>query len=725
MHGGDHVDYMVGDNGNLTRPGGTHSFNGSIKRDAKLYDVQVLDGPDIDERASGDDTMYGDGADDVMFGQGDNDTMSGGAGDDYMEGNHASDELRGDAGEDDMTGGGSANDGILTTGGDFIPDRTADGLLDGDDTMYGESDASEGDTDGDGADVMLGDNAVITRPLDGGQWIENPFNNTTKRRVRLADVETVDNAPLDEKLSGDDHMWGNSNDDIMYGQGSEDEMRGGAGHDYMEGNAVSDLMYGQGGDDDMIGGTGPTTSSSQLQELSAADEATALPGRTDESTKMRNVLFGTGTTGDLLPTADVPLGDKMYGGDGADVMLGDNAIIIRPLEGDQWITLEYDRFVDHIGNVAPRHPTDRINPEDPPSGFRIDRTTKTDILDSAPWSMSDDERRWVAGSDWMFGGPGDDDMYGQFDDTDRVALTIGDAIGDEMYGEEGEDAMAGDQGSFDNRVVTSATQHIEPKEPFIDDDIFIEGTLFREFVLQQIPTGGNDRMRGGPGGDWMHGGAGNDVMNGDDGNDRLFGDDGDDDMWGGRHHDHLWGGNGFDQLDLHPRVEEGLDPDDPDTINDCDPLPDPDPAEWYEFAFEIGLATTTCDGNFEDVDYMYGGWDADVMQANIGDNGPRIGDRLLDWAGVYNLYVLCPATYGEFVSTRDSSPHITEFLHRLAEGDGAFQPGPAGKKGAPTHESGFNEIAFVYKKDIKYNSHPPYEDTPAHFTCTVDSITIP
>ncbi|KPJ68944.1 MAG: hypothetical protein AMS14_11900, partial [Planctomycetes bacterium DG_20] len=672
MTGGDGFDVMAGDNAIIVRvlvdgKWVSNTFNDGIQHERIV--LLDINSPHM-ALVSGGDTMFGDDDDDVMYGQGngadddadddgridedpmdsvDNDgdgstdedaggdVMHGGNGEDYMEGNHGADFMYGEAGQDDMIGGtGRVGDD---------PEIGTDGRLDGDDTMFGESDDSEGTEDGDGADAMTGDNAIIARPLveggeHAGQWQTNTFNDQFTRMVRILDVQDVgDDPPVSPDVSGDDHMWGNDNDDIMYGQGGEDEMHGGAGDDYMEGNAASDLMYGEGNEDDMIGGSGPMTSSSQLQELSEDDRATALPGRTDESTKTRNVPYGTGTTGDLTPTADVPLGDTMYGGEGADVMLGDNGIIIRPLEADQWITLDYALQADSDGTEAPRHPTEG-------SGSRIARTTE--MIDSVPWSVSDTERWWVAGSDLMYGGPGDDDMYGQFDDTDRVSLTLGDAIGDEMHGGEGEDAMAGDQGLFNNSVIMTATQHIEPKEPFIDDDIFIEGTLFREFVLEQIDIGGDDRMRGGPGGDWMHGGAGEDVMNGDDGNDRMFGDDGDDDMWGGRQHDHLWGGNGFDQLDLHPRVDE--DDANPDS---CNPLDPPDPSVWYTFAFEGGLATTTCDGNFEDVDYMYGGWDADAMQANIGDNGPRIGDRLIDWAGVYNLYVLCPATYGEFVSTRE------------------------------------------------------------------------
>ena len=40
--------------------------------------------------------------------------------------------------------------------------------------------------------------------------------------------------------------------------------------------------------------------------------------------------------------------------------------------------------------------------------------------------------------------------------------------------------------------------------------------------------------------------------------------------------------------------------------------------------------------NFEGIDYIYGGWDQDTLQANEGDNGPVIGDRLLDWAGEHH-----------------------------------------------------------------------------------------
>jgi Ca2+-binding RTX toxin-like protein len=699
MSGGPGFDFMIGDNGVITRVldvdgawvpstnrGDNPADNGVQHNAVVLRDVQLLGGPSFAAASGGEQDMTGDEQDDIMYGQGGDDEMFGNLGDDYMEGNHANDNMEGNEGQDDMLGGGSDDSNTADV------EESALDLLDGDDTMSGESGTGDGAAAGDAPDAMIGDNGLIDRcpaSLDC-EWQQNSFNDAMFRVITLFDVETVGN-PVDLALSGDDDMYGNDNDDTMYGQGGEDDMFGGAGDDYMEGNAHSDVMYGGPQQDDMLGGTGRTTSN---------DPATLLPGRTDASTNDRNVPLGAN------PSLNVVLGDTMVGDsmadgsstadDGADVMLGDNGRISRPTSGGEWIGLSYKLQADEVGDLANRHDS---------TGDKIVRRVDRDVLnvDTTPGT--------TAGSDLMVGNAGDDDMYGQFDNANPAVpqpdipnpVDPNNAVGDEMYGNEGEDAMAGDQGVFDNRALPPPTQeHFEPNEPFIDDDRYITDVLFREFTLDPIPLGGNDRMRGGVGADWMHGGAGHDLMNGDDGNDRLFGDNGADDMWGGRHHDHLWGGYDYDQMDLHPNVAIGLDGLE---AVPCVPNGTPDPQEWYFFGVD-----ENCDGNFEDVDYMYGGWDADAMQANVGDNGPRLGDRLIDWIGVYNLYVLCPGTYGEFVSTREFSPAMTGFIFDWIAGDGAFDAGTNGS-------SGFNEIAFVYRPDLKSNANPPYVDTPAHFNC--------
>ena len=59
---------------------------------------------------------------------------------------------------------------------------------------------------------------------------------------------------------------------------------------------------------------------------------------------------------------------------------------------------------------------------------------------------------------------------------------------------------------------------------------------------------------------------------------------------------------------------------------------------------------------------------------NVADNGPVNGDRMFDWVGVYNIYYLCPATYGAYVSIRDQSPAILDLPPEQAATDGALTP---------------------------------------------------
>jgi hypothetical protein len=116
------------------------------------------------------------------------------------------------------------------------------------------------------------------------------------------------------------------------------------------------------------------------------------------------------------------------------------------------------------------------------------------------------------------------------------------------------------------------------------------------------------------------------------------------------------------------------------------------------------------DEHYQDVDYIYGGWDQDAMQANVGDEGPEIGDRLMDWVGAYNGYYLCPGLYGEFVNTRDHSPGLIAFLQDLSEADGAIETPVEGT-------SGFEELAMVFPNEAGQNANPVHPDNPGHFVC--------
>jgi hypothetical protein len=250
-----------------------------------------------------------------------------------------------------------------------------------------------------------------------------------------------------------------------------------------------------------------------------------------------------------------------------------------------------------------------------------------------------------------------------------------------------------------------------------------EVTLYAFDQSQAATVGaGHDVALGGVGNDSIHTGPGQDLANGDAGDDYLWlGDnatavtafknaqesrlahDRVDAGWGGPGHDHLWGGYGADYLDVRPRSSTSA----------SGIFPAGDPETWFQVAGEEPSengVTYTGTSNFQGIDYIYGGWDQDTMQANEGDNGPVIGDRLLDWGGSYNGYYLCPATYGDWVSTRAIAPGVISFLQALSQGGGATTTATAGT-------SGFRETAIVFTNEQRDNTNPIHADTPAHFTC--------
>ena len=85
---------------------------------------------------------------------------------------------------------------------------------------------------------------------------------------------------------------------------------------------------------------------------------------------------------------------------------------------------------------------------------------------------------------------------------------------------------------------------------------------------------------------------------------------------------------------------------------------------------------------------MYGGWDRDVMQGDVAQNGPNPGDRLLDWTGAYNLYTHCNSAYGGFNDVRQHSPDMQQFLQQLTYADGAGQVAAGGPMASDTLTAG-------------------------------------
>ena len=113
-----------------------------------------------------------------------------------------------------------------------------------------------------------------------------------------------------------------------------------------------------------------------------------------------------------------------------------------------------------------------------------------------------------------------------------------------------------------------------------------------------------------------------------------------------------------------------------------------DPCSWFEMTGRdndvAGDASSRADNqHHQGIDWVYGGWDRDVMQGDQSANGPNPGDRLIDWSGVYNLYSHCNAAYGGFNDIRIPSPSMETFVQEWATGLGAGRPAATSPCPAP------------------------------------------
>jgi len=141
--------------------------------------------------------------------------------------------LFGGPGEDDITGGHNVLFGD-----------------DGHDTIDG-GDAAQ-DTEGDGADVILGDNGLIVRTvLDPVAWTwlryPAPFADVIREVERFDDIDLI---------SGNDTIYGDGGQDILLGQRGDDVLEGDGGDDELVGHLGTDTLRGGDGYDFLVGDSG-------------------------------------------------------------------------------------------------------------------------------------------------------------------------------------------------------------------------------------------------------------------------------------------------------------------------------------------------------------------------------------------------------------------------------------------------------------------------------------
>jgi hypothetical protein len=137
-----------------------------------------------------------------------------------------------------------------------------------------------------------------------------------------------------------------------------------------------------------------------------------------------------------------------------------------------------------------------------------------------------------------------------------------------------------------------------------------------------------------------------------------------------------------------------------------------DPCSWFVMT-ELDGATDADNQHHQGIDWQYVGWDRDVMQADVADNGPDLGDRLLDWTGAYNLYTHCSSAYGGYNDVRQFSPDMQSFLQQFAWSSDAGQLlGDVTTSGT----SAFDELALVYQLDNNaHGTGSAFPSIPGHF----------
>ncbi|MEP0848408.1 MAG: hypothetical protein HRF50_16490 [Phycisphaerae bacterium] len=348
--------------------------------------------------------------------------------------------LLGSGQNDAITGGGGAD---LIIGGA------------GDDKLYGD----------DGTDLIFGGSG--TNEIHGGDGLDILIGGNDKDCIFGDDG-------LDVVLGRDgaDEIEGGAYIDVLLGGDAADNASGGDGIDVILGQAGNDGLKGDACIDVILGGTEDDT-------IEGGDGQTVSIGQSF-SVELGNVLFG-GDGDDVMhgqDPNDTGAGiDVMFGGAGDDDMNGANG-------GD----LTIGNFTLKLGNVM----------------FG---------------GTGDDTVASKEGIDVLFGGDGNDQMSSQTGDV--LSLSNGDftlPLGDLIFGGNQNDTIDSDEGSNDPN---------DPNSPLNDIDVVFGGD-------------GDDTINAYSGGDMvissftlklgnvLFGGADNDTISAEDGIDLVFAADGND-----------------------------------------------------------------------------------------------------------------------------------------------------------------------------------------------------
>lgn len=754
LYGDADADLIAGDNARFA-PATADATRVTQGRTGPPRKVTLLDlGFTPAAGTSGGDLISGGDADDVVFGQGGPDRVHADGGADFAEGGPGADWVEGDAGDDDLVGGSStAYDG---TGA----------------TTTGQPDTADAVFGGPGSDAVIGDNGAVLRPLAG----EQPTAPTVRRGADGSPfgpriVVLLDRAAATANRFGGDRLSGGDGVDALWGQDGDDALTGDGDGDYLEGNGGADTLRG----DSALGAAGRSTVTPLPDPGWPGDPAAPADLVGAGAAAGQDDLIGGSAAAGFRDS-----GDLVEGNGGDDVVLGDNGSLLRTVSKVDGKAVERVYTERYPTGAVPADAT-VVRTHDPALPGPSTRFCTTAQPTCEPVGAFGNDQLWgdggndgvwgQDGDDTIRGGAGDDDLFGELGADSVYGEDGRDAILGDRGGVVDQYLNADDVAALGFTATLSST----PQETYTgfraggydrrvdllhdtDGDAWIGSATAAPMPYAGLTAGAGDYLRGGPGADNVHGGFGDDVANGDSGGDEVFGGEGSDVLWGGKgcdpvldaanpqclvggvfsaaargdadqYVDHLFGGAGAtsgpavtavlgaDLLDFRPRgaypgnCAAGAWP--VDTASGT-----VDPCRWFE-ATNLDNDVAADNQHHHGTDWMYGGWDRDVLQGDVTQNGPNNGDRLFDWNGAYNLFTHCNAAYGGFNDVRQHSPAMQDFLTRLAWATGA---GRSASDVTTAGTSAFLELSYVYPRDNPdQGAGAAFPTTPGHFdepSCT-------
>ncbi|NLF31546.1 MAG: LEPR-XLL domain-containing protein, partial [Planctomycetes bacterium] len=557
LYGDGGSDSLYGQDGNDTLIAGIAAQVGSPTYVGDAETTHVLDG------GAGNDWIYGDlGTDTVNAGDGDNTVMTF-AGNDEIRSGSGNDYIDAGAGDDviTVTGGnntiygregsetvstGAGNDWIDLRSAAAEPSSTHTVTSAGGDNVIHTDDGDDAIATGAGNDTIHAGHGVHT--IHSGAGDDTITAGDGEHRIYAsapgavdADRVTLGDGPavIDTGAGNDTILAGDGDKTITAGAG-DDVVATGTGDDWIEGGDGNDRVTSTGGDNVVLAGAGN-------------DEIVTGPGSD----------WIVGAAGN----------DRISSGGGNDVVFGGEGIFaFGDLEVNDPTRADFTfppRFADAQGD-----PVTRVEGLELPlitpkvtGGSSIDGS-----LDGEDWIEAGDGDDVVfgggmadrisggSGNDYLDGGAGEDTLWGEGSHDVLVGganadvLYGGEGI-DNLYGNAGDDVLMGDAGDAGQRLYGGAG----------DDRLYAWATTPGAVGDQLFGDEGNDWLYGNIASEIFFGGSGNDNVFGDylsgplyglnllpdtvGGDDVMFGDAGEEILYGGAGDDILWGGANSDVLE--------------------------------------------------------------------------------------------------------------------------------------------------------------------------------